>query len=147
MIELPLLDQSVRTRSGKDGLQVFDPIRKAWLSMTPEEHVRQLLLTYLREKMNYPSSLMAVERGVSFGHITLRYDLVIYHRDSQQPWMLAECKAPEVPIAPDTLQQLLQYHSKLPGCRYWLLTNGHQTFCADATNPQQISWLKALPAY
>ena len=97
--------------------------------------------------MQYPVGLIAIERGLTFGHTTLRFDIVVYHRDTQLPWMLVECKSPEVALTDAALQQLLQYHSKIPDCSYWLLTNGHQSFCADVTNAPQIQWLDALPAY
>jgi hypothetical protein len=147
MIHLPLLDQSLRTRNSGNKTEVYDAVRKQWLVLTPEEHVRQLLITYLTMALNYPASLIAVERGLSFGHTTLRFDVAVYNRDTHEPWLLAECKSPDVPITDASLQQLLQYHSKLPTCRYWLLTNGHQTFCADASDKGNITWLTALPAY
>jgi hypothetical protein len=90
---------------------------------------------------------MAVERGLPFGHTMLRFDVAVYHRDNHQPWLLAECKAPNEPLGEAALQQLLRYHSKLTACRYWLITNGHQSFCADAVDPQGIKWLTHLPAY
>ncbi len=137
----------LRTRAFNDTIQVWDAIRQKWLAITPEEHVRQLLLAYLVEQMAYPAALMAVERGLPYGHTTLRFDVAVYHRDNTQPWLLAECKAPEVELTDETLRQLLQYCSKLPGVRYWLLTNGRQTFCADAQDPADIKWLTGLPAY
>jgi hypothetical protein len=147
MIELPLLEGALRTRRDNDRLQVFDIVRRQWVSLTPEEHVRQLLLHHLIDRQEYPTALIAVEQGIVFSHTTLRFDLVVYHRDTQRPWMLAECKSPEVDITTATLQQLLQYHSKLTDCRYWLLTNGHNTYCADAIDPGNIVWLRSLPAY
>jgi hypothetical protein len=128
-------------------LQVWDPVRRQWVALTPEEHVRQSLLGFLIDHLHYPPALMGVEKGLSFGHTTLRFDLVIYDRESSEPWMLVECKSPDVAIADSALHQLLQYQSKFPTCRYWLLTNGHQHFCADAQNPFDIKWLDALPAY
>lgn len=147
MIQLPLLEMSLRTRRTAEGSQVWDKVRRSWVSLTPEEHVRQLLLYYLLEKHSFPAALIAVERAVSFRHVNLRFDIAIYHRENTLPWMLVECKAPETDIDDSVLQQLLQYHSKLPGCRYWLLTNGRQTFCADAADPLKVRWLDALPAY
>jgi hypothetical protein len=70
----------------------------------------------------------------------------VYNRTTHQPWLLAECKAPEVPITDETLQQLLRYHSQLQ-CRYWMMSNGHQHFCADASDQEAIKWLESLPAY
>src|ERR1043165_7685666 len=127
MLQLPLLDISLRTRNGESALEIWDPVRKLWVMVTPEEHVRQLLLAYLINQMNYPSALMAIERGLTFGHTTLRFDIVVYHRDTQLPWMLIECKSPQVPVTDEVLQQVLTYHTKIPECSYWLLTNGHQS--------------------
>ena len=147
MIHLPLLDGSLQTRSAEGAAQVFDPVRKSWVTLTPEEHVRQLLLQYMIGVLNYPPALIAVERGLSFGHTTLRFDVAVFHRETHEPWLLAECKAPDEPVDDGVLQQLLRYHSRLPQCRYWLVTNGLQSYCADARDLQQIRWLSELPAY
>lgn len=147
MIDLLLLRHTLQTRLLESGTQVYDRVRKQWVALTPEEHVRQLLLAHFIEKLHYPPALMAVERGLPFGHTMLRFDVAVYHRDTHQPWLLAECKAPDEVINDATLHQLLQYHSKLTSCRYWLITNGHQTYCADAGNTQHIQWINGLPAY
>lgn len=147
MIRLSLLRHKLKTRLNNGLVQVFDPVRRLWVALTPEEHVRQLLLAHLTEVMGYPAPLMAVERGLSYGHTVLRFDLAVYHRETHQPWMIAECKAPSEPINDAVLQQLLHYHNKLPACKYWLMTNGHQTFCADAEDKGKIKWLEELPAY
>jgi hypothetical protein len=147
MIHLPLLQATLQTRRLDGAVQVYDPVRRRWVALTPEEHVRQLLIAHLLADMSYPAALMAIERGLSFGHTTLRFDIAVYHRDTHRPWLLAECKAPDVPITDAVLHQLLGYHSKLPDCRYWLITNGRQTFCADAGDKHDIRWLNALPAY
>ena len=143
MITIPLLDYTLRTQAG----QVWDGIRKAWVALSPEEHVRQLLIQHLTTTMHYPAALMAVEKSVGVGNgLQQRFDLVVYDRHHHKPWLIAECKAPDVPITDATLHQLLRYHAALQ-CRYWLLSNGHQHFCADAGNPEKIEWLTALPAY
>jgi len=124
---------------------VFDPIRKKWLILTQEEHVRQYMIHYLTETMQYPASLLAVEKMIKVGNVNKRFDIVVYDRD-HRPWMLVECKAPDVPVSEKTLRQLLNYQRTMQ-CNYWLLTNGHQTFCADACDVQNIKWLTSLPAY
>lgn len=146
MLQLPLLDYSLNTKTTEGRTQVFDPIRKAWIMLTPEEHVRQLLILHLTEKLQYPAPLIAIEKGLVLGTKKKRFDLAVYQRDTHQPWLLAECKAPDVPITNAALQQLLEYHNQLQ-CRYWLITNGHQHFCADAYNFNKIIWLDELPAY
>ncbi|MEO6832920.1 MAG: type I restriction enzyme HsdR N-terminal domain-containing protein [Chitinophagaceae bacterium] len=147
MIRLPLLEHSIKTRGEGEQTEVWDIIRKAWFKLTPEEHVRQLLLQHFIEVNNYPPSVIAVERSVQYGESRLRFDIAVYHRDNFQPWLLVECKAPEIPIDETVLQQLLRYHNKLPECSFWLITNGHQSFCADARDKANILWMDRLPTY
>jgi hypothetical protein len=135
----------LRLREDGDKTSVFDPIRKKWVMLTPEEHVRQYMIQYLTANMHYPAGLIAVEKAIEVGKLTKRFDIVVYNGE-HKPWMLAECKAPGVPISEAVLHQLLGYQSVIQS-RYWLLTNGHQTFCADAADPKGIRWLKSLPAY
>ena len=145
MISLPLLEKSLKLRESAAGTQVFDPIRRGWFRFTPEEHVRQLLIAHLLEDLHYPAPLMAVERKLE-GPLQRRFDLVVFSRETHRPWMLAECKEPDVLINENTLHQLLAYQ-KTVGARYWLLTNGPTTFCADAAGAPAIQWLDSLPAY
>lgn len=146
MLQLPLLDHQLNIQQRNGRASVFDPVRKLWVVLTPEEHVRQLLLLHLLETHAYPLSLIAVEKGLMVGTRRKRFDLVVYDRHNHQPWLLAECKAPDVTINDATLHQLLDYHNQLQ-CRYWLITNGHLHFCADAVHASQIHWLQALPPY
>ena len=123
---------------------VFDPIRKKWLVLTPEEHVRQYIIQHMLT-LQYPIALISVEKLIKVNGLNKRFDVVVYNRD-HKPWMLVECKAPEVPVSEATLHQLLQYQNTIQG-KYWLLTNGHQTYCANAADHQNISWVSELPAY
>lgn len=135
----------LRTKHEEGRAMVYDPVRRGWFVLTPEEHVRQYLIRYMLDVLQYPPSLIAVEKLVKVGPLSRRYDVVVYSRD-HRPWLLAECKSPDVPVAEATLHQLLAYHSVVQA-RYWLLTNGAQMFCADAGNVADIRWLSALPAY
>ena len=124
---------------------VWDIVRKKWIQLTPEEYVRQALIHYFVEHMDYPIGLMAVEKQIKYAGLNKRYDLILFNR-AQEPWMLVECKAPEVTISQQTLHQLLQYHSQLP-CPYWLMSNGIETHCADAQDIQSIQWMNHLPQF
>lgn len=137
-IQLKLQQTDGKTR-------VFDPVRRKWLILTPEEHVRQYMICYLTGVMQYPAALLAVEKTIMVGSLKKRFDIVVYNRE-HKPWMLVECKEPGVPVSEQTLHQLLNYQGPLQ-CSYWLLTNGHQTFCADACDKDNIRWLASLPAY
>ena len=82
-----------REREGKT--EVFDPIRKKWLVMTPEERVRQQLILFLLNVKRIPASHLSVERAITVNGLTKRYDLVVFGQD-MKPHMVIECKAPHV---------------------------------------------------
>ena len=145
MIPFDFSKIQLKFRQTEGKTSVFDPVRKKWIILTPEEHVRQYLLQYLITNLHYPPALIAVEKSIAVGKLNKRFDVVVYGR-THKPWLLAECKAPEVPVSEHTLHQLLSYQGTVQ-CSYWLLTNGHQTYCADARNKDKIVWLNSLPAY
>jgi hypothetical protein len=145
MIQPDFSGISLQLKRENDKVNVFDIVRRKWVTLTPEEHVRQYLLQYLTEMLGYPAGMIAVEKKIKVGPMDKRFDLVVYDRQ-HRPWMLVECKAPEQVISERTLHQLLNYHRAVP-CRYWVLSNGPQLYCADAADPQHIVWLDRLPAY
>ena len=107
--------------------KIFDPFRKKWCVLTPEEWVRQNTLMYLTQVANYPSSLMAIEKEISLGELKKRCDIVVYD-PSGMPWMIIECKEAKVPVNAKVLDQVLRYHSSLP-VPYIMITNGNNCFC------------------
>ncbi len=145
MINVDFSNIRLKLKQENDKTTVFDPIRKKWVVLTPEEHVRQYVIQYMIISMNYPASLLAVEKTIQVGTLNKRFDIVVYDRE-HRPWMLVECKAPEVPVTENTLHQLLNYQQRIQGI-YWLLTNGHQIFCADARDTENIRWMDSLPQY
>lgn len=128
-----------------DGLKkkVWDIVRNKWIVLTPEEYVRQALIHYFVHQMNYPLGLISVEKQIKIGSLSRRYDIVVYNR-AMEPWLLVECKAPEVPIKESTLFQIIQYHSQIP-CPFWVLSNGIDTFCAKIED--HLNWQNELPKY
>jgi hypothetical protein len=92
------------SRSNKNYL--FDPIRKQLVKKTPEEIVRQRLITYLCEECGFPPILISVEKSLKeMPHLEQthivgdrRADIVCFARDihplhSLYPLLLVECKA------------------------------------------------------
>jgi len=137
-IQLQLKQEDAKT-------YVFDVIRKKWFFLTPEEHVRQHLIHFFISTMQYPQGMIAVEKQIKVGTLNKRFDIVIYTRD-HKPWMLVECKEPATEINEKVLHQLLNYQRTIQ-CDYWMLSNGHQNFCANASDVQDIKWMESLPAY
>lgn len=126
--------------------KVFDPIRRIYCALTPEEDVRQRVLYYLVEKKNYPAGLMAVEYSIKVNNMPKRCDIVVFNK-SGQPEMIVECKAESVPITQKVLDQAIRYYSGL-NVNYILLTNGKTMFCyhIDIEN-NRIEALREIPVF
>ena len=115
----------MRTRVYNNKEQIYCEWRHRWVRLTPEEWVRQQLLHYLVEQLDYPASLIAVEAAITVGEAKKRCDAVVYDRQ-MQPLVLIECKAETVPLTQKTLDQAIIYNRKL-NVPYLLLYNGVQT--------------------
>ena len=129
----------------EDGrVKVFDPIRKIYCVLTPEEEVRQKMLYYLVEQKKYPSGLIAVEYSIKVNNLPKRCDIVVFNK-AAKPMMIVECKAESVPITQKVLDQAVRYYSGL-NVEYLLLTNGKTMYCyrIDIEN-QKIESLNELP--
>ncbi len=120
---------------------ILDHIRKKYVKLTPEEWVRQELIKYLIEQCKYPKGAISVEKRIKINDRFFRYDIVIYV--NTEPWMLIECKSPDVAINLDTFTQSLLYQNKLQA-KYILLCNGEKTVCLEvATN----LWMEQMANY
>jgi hypothetical protein len=104
---------------------IFDSIRKTWLLLTNEEWVRQNFVAYLVKELNYPSALIALEKEILLNDLKKRFDILVYDKE-HQPWMMIECKAPEVALSEDVLQQVLRYNITVP-VKFLVITNGEAT--------------------
>jgi hypothetical protein len=82
----------MRTRINQNKEQIFCEWRKRWVRLTPEEWVRQQLLSRMVAELEYPSSFIAVEQAIAVGEVKKRCDAVVYDR-SMKPILLIECKA------------------------------------------------------
>jgi hypothetical protein len=110
--------------------EVLDPVRRRWVRLTPEEGVRQRLLLHLLE-LGYPAGLLAVERPFAYLGRSWRADVVAYDR-SQRPLLLAECKAPALPLGQPVLDQLARYNTVVRA-RTLVLTNGAELLVGEAS--------------
>ena len=143
MIELRYPDMLPKTRVSGDTKEVFDPVRKRWVRLSPEEWVRQLFILLLTETHRFPTAWMVVEQSITLGALQKRFDLLVYDR-SQQPWMMIECKAETVALDGAVLDQLLRYNMSVP-VRYLLITNGTHCMGWERTG-DTLSPLQKIPA-
>lgn len=86
-------------------------IRGVAVVATPEELVRQNILSILQKKWLCPRSLIQVEKALH--PLRRRFDIVVFYNTgtSLKPLLLIECKAGK--NAPTALQQLLGYNVTL----------------------------------
>ena len=125
---------------------IFDPIRKRYVALTPEEWVRQNLIRFLAEEKGVPLTLLASERGLLVNGLNQRFDLVVFAK-SGAPLLIGECKAPGIKLSEDTFHQAIRYNITLKA-HFLLISNGleHHIAFIDYTTAQ-LKFLPQIPTY
>jgi len=143
-LHFPAID--ARTKSEGKRLLIFDGIRKKYVALTPEEWVRQHLIHFLIAEKKYPATLISVETPLKYALLDKRSDVLVNDRNGQ-PLMLAECKAPEIPITQKVFEQLAIYNLAIQApCL--MATNGLQHYCLSAaTDSSPACFLDDVPVY
>jgi type I site-specific restriction endonuclease len=98
-----------QTREVEGKIWIYDSYRKKEIILTPEEWVRQHVLAFLCQVQKYPAALISVERSLTFNQLKKRFDVLVYS-SAGKPFMLVECKAPEVKLSSETLFQIATYN-------------------------------------
>lgn len=141
-LNLPGFAYKVKQVHGKP--LIFDIIRRKFVSLTPEEWVRQHFIHLLIEKYGYPKSLFAVETGLHYNSLAKRTDIMILSGESL-PFLLVECKAPFIAVNDATFAQISRYNFTLKP-QYLAVTNGMSHYCFKAINGQ-IHFMDDFPKY
>jgi len=102
--------------------ELWDPIRKKFISFQPEEWVRQWLVLELSTTFGYALPLLNCEQGISFNDLIKRFDLLVRDRQGE-PLLLIECKSYKLALTENDVQQVFTYNAQL-GAKNILLTNG-----------------------
>lgn len=119
-LNLPPYPFKIKIESGKH--KIFDPVRRKYLILTPEEWVRLHFIQFLILHKGYPGGLFRIEGSVSHHQRMGRYDVMVAGKNGK-PIMLIECKAPTVKITRETLFQIARYNTQME-VPYLCLTNG-----------------------
>ena len=144
-INLPNFDIKVKREGGRT--QIHDFLRRRFVTLTPEEWVRQHFTHYLVEHLGYPAGLMANEVKVSVGGVARRCDTVVYVKAGGFPLMIIEYKAPEVAITQQVFQQIAAYNSVLRA-PYLVVSNGVRHYCMHMDYAaQRVDYLPGVPPY
>lgn len=141
MTKVEFAQYPFRFREENGRKQIFDPLRKKFVALTPEEWVRQHVLHYLLA-LGYPASLMAVERGIEVNNTGRRFDLLVFGADAR-PFIIVECKAQSEAIDHSVMLQAAAYNLALQASYCWL-TNGDRHFFIRLSDGKILD---EIPAY
>jgi hypothetical protein len=146
MLKLVLPPIEAKYKQENDKTYIFDILRKKYLFLTPEEWVRQHLIHLLINQYQYPKSLISCEKSLSYNKRLKRTDIVTYDQ-SGNPFLLIECKAPNIKLSKNTLHQASTYNSQLKA-PFLCISNGINTLCFQINHKtQEITQLKDLPHF
>ena len=143
-LNLPKYAVKVIRREGKPF--IWDPIRKKFVALTPEEWVRQHFVNYLMTGKGYPAGLLANEVTVKLNGTSKRCDTVVY--DSYlSPLAIVEYKAPHIEITHNVFDQIVRYNMVLH-VRYLIVSNGLRHFCCKVNYEERTyDFLEDIPPY
>lgn len=146
MVSLGFPKYPVRVKSKENKPLIFDPVRKKWSMLTPEEWVRVHCLYYLTETKGYPLSWIRVEQKIEVYTTYKRFDIVIQNPNKGIE-LLVECKSPSVVIKQSAFDQIAQYNLKLKS-KYLMITNGLiHYFCRMSIDQKSLTFIDILPDY
>ncbi len=146
MTALNLPDYSNCLQINRAKQSIFDPCRKAYVKLTPEEWVRQNFLQYLIQELSYPSGLLAVEMPITLNQLSRRCDIVSFNKEGK-PLLIVECKAPQVKITQATFNQIATYNLKLQ-VDFLVVTNGLQHYCCHMNYKENsYQFLPEIPVF
>lgn len=143
-LNLPQTELKISQREGYS--YVFDPLRRRYVRLTPEEWVRQHFVHFLIEHKGYPEGLLANEISLSLNQTTKRCDTVLYGQHAQ-PQMIIEYKAPHIQLSQRTFDQISRYNIVLR-VPYLIVSNGLQHYCCHIDLERQAyQFLREIPDY
>lgn len=143
---LDLPDHGVKLRHGARGGEVFDPLRRKWVALTPEEWVRQHFINHLVHDLGCPPGMVAVEAGLRLYGMPRRTDIVVYGARGEAR-LLVECKAPSVAITQAVLEQAARYNVVLRA-PWSVVTNGRRHLCCTVDHVTgEVNFRDRLPTY
>jgi hypothetical protein len=146
MNELNLPAYDVKMRGTREKPEIFDFLRKRYVTLTPEEWVRQHFTHWLVEHKGYPKGLLGNEIALKCGEKTLRCDSILYNKEAL-PQMIIEYKAPTVSLTQRVFNQISAYNLLLH-VDYLVVSNGLQHYCCKMDYQRQTyEFLQEIPDY
>ena len=139
-LNLPPFEKKITQKDNK--AFILDVIRRQYVALTPEEWVRQHVINYMLTECGFLPQQIITEYPVNINGMAQRADIVVMG-DDMRPFLVVECKEPNIKIGDEVLRQVVRYNSVL-GCRYIALTNGLTTYCYEHDG-EKYSPIKSFP--
>jgi len=146
MLQLNLPEYNFRIKKQDNKLSIFDSQRKRYVSLTPEEWVRQHFIRFLIESKGYPAALLAIEKQLNMNGMKKRCDAILYDQNAN-PILIIELKAPNVPISQATFDQVAVYNAKLM-VSFFMISNGIEHYCCKVNSETaRYEYFPEIPHY
>lgn len=143
-LNLPNYEFDVKTNKGK--LSIYDINRKKFVVLTPEEWVRQNMVQYLINELQYPASLIKIEGSLEYNNRKKRSDILVYNRNGD-PFLIVECKSYKTKITQLTFDQVGVYNQSMKA-EFILVTNGMEHFCCQMDfEKNNIEFIQEIPKF
>lgn len=145
-------DQSLPEVYKRHGRECYlDPVRQKLIYITPEETVRQRMISYLMSELKVPKEAILVEEHLSHYHVSSkrRADIIVHgtQDETDYPILIVECKAPEVYLDEKAHEQVFDYCDAL-GADYAMVCNGYEMYCYKYLQEKNIyEELNVIPNY
>lgn len=130
----------------------LDPVRKKLIYITPEETVRQKVISYLIDVLDVPAEMISVEAHLSHYGVRSkrRADIIVHGTDSEgvlRPVAIVECKAPGIILGEKAADQITDYCNSL-GCDFAMMVNDCESFTYHYDeNQDEYIQIDGLPKY
>jgi hypothetical protein len=129
----------------------LDPIRNSLILITPEEIVRQRVVSYLQDVIGAPKEMIKLEEPMTYFQKGAkgRADIIVYRKedDGLYPVILVECKSPDVELTDEVFEQAVRY-DQLITADVLVLTNGIRTeWYAWHEQEERYLLLSTTPTY
>ena len=146
MQRLNLPEYQFNIKKKDNGFIIFDTLRRRWVTLTPEEWVRQNFVRYLMEEKEFPKELMNNEISLTQNGINRRCDTLVADRQGE-PLVIVEYKAPFISLSQKTFDQIVRYNMVLKA-RFLIVSNGMSHYCCKIDyEKNSYCFLKEIPSY
>lgn len=146
MQRLNLPEYQFNIKNKDDAFVILDTLRKRWVTLTPEEWVRQNFVRFLIDDREFPAALMNNEISLTQNGIKRRCDTLVADRQGA-PLVIVEYKAPTIEITQKTFDQIVRYNMVLRA-KYLVVSNGMSHYCCKIDyETNSYIFLQEIPFY